>query len=162
MFRKSFIDNYNLKFMNTFHSNDIAFVFLAMAYAEKIVCVNDVLINYIKHPQAISCCRDADNFCDVEVYKCIINELKKLNLFKYLEKAIYKVMLQSYYDALFLMCKTTKYDFVAIVKKIKKLLPYEALYYNKNEAIGRKFIFIKIMPSIVSYYYFRLKNKLYK
>ena len=134
-----------------------------MAYAEKIMCVNDVLINYIKHPGATSSSRNGDNFCDVEVYKFIIYELKKRSLYKYLERSIYEVMLQSYYDALFLIKKYTKSDYIKIIKKIKRMLPYDALYYNRHEIIGRKFILIKFLPACFSYYYFfSYKNKLYK
>ena len=159
MFRKSFIDKCNLQFMNTCHSNDIAFVFLAMAHAQKIVFVNSFLINYIKHENSTSSGRTGDNFCDVVVYKHIISELKQANLFNVLEKALYKIMLKSYNDALFAMCRRTKEDYIKTVKKMKELLPFKAIFFNINKSIGRRYTLIKFLPETISYYYFHLKKK---
>ena len=159
LFKKEFVDKYNLKFMNTFHSNDIAFVLFALSYATNIVHLDKCLIEYVKHSFSITTKRNCDNFCDAEIYKLIIKKIKEDNVLKDYEKSLYGIMLQSYYDALYTTGYRDKYNYIGIVKKIKQFLPNKALYYYKSEIAGRKFILIKFTPAFVSYYYFLFKNK---
>ena len=86
LYRKSFIDKYNLKFQPIHSSNDCFFVMSAFALADKITCLRDCLIYYrINVATSLQANRDKEPLLFIEPLvgiKEILTKYKKIDLFE--------------------------------------------------------------------------------
>ena len=74
LYRADFIRKHNIEFQNLRSTNDMLFVFMALVLAEKITCIDDVLITHlIATGTQLSETRDKDPFC----FLIAVYELKK-------------------------------------------------------------------------------------
>jgi glycosyltransferase involved in cell wall biosynthesis len=87
LFDRKFIDKYDLKFQEQRTSNDMLFVFSAVALAEKIEIVDEVLAHQRRNnPSSLSNTREKSWQCFYEALKALKAALEKHNIYWILEQ----------------------------------------------------------------------------
>ena len=85
LIRKDLIDEYQLRFMLLPRSNDIYFIFMAMALAKRITVVPEVFVNYRQSGESLQANNAKSPWNWYEAVKSIRNELEKQGIYKDLE-----------------------------------------------------------------------------
>ena len=87
LFRRSFIENYNLTFQNTRSTNDALFCFMAVQLASSISVVDEVLVTHRMHETSLAATRDKDPLCFIEAVEAIEKALRKHELYEKVERS---------------------------------------------------------------------------
>lgn len=85
LIRRDLIDEYQLRFMLLPRSNDIYFIFMAMALAKRITVVPEVFVNYRQSGESLQANNAKSPWNWYEAVKSIRNELEKQGIYKDLE-----------------------------------------------------------------------------
>lgn len=138
LFRKTLIDKYQIEFMPLNRCNDVFFVFMAMALAERVTILNEEFVNYRQSENSLQATNDRSPWSWFEALK----ELKR----KLIEHGIYEAVEQSFVNYAFGLCMynlfslKTPQTFKIFYEKIKNhefdelemFLEDESQYYSYN------------------------------
>lgn len=69
IFRRSFIEKYNLKFQNIRSTNDALFCFMAIHLANSITITDEILVTHRQHNSSLESTRDKDPLCFINAIK---------------------------------------------------------------------------------------------
>lgn len=87
IFRRSFIEKYNLKFQNIRSTNDALFCFMAIHLANSITITDEILVTHRQHNSSLESTRDKDPLCFINAIKKIKHDLNKYNLYDKVKKS---------------------------------------------------------------------------
>lgn len=87
LIRKSLIDKYNIQFMPLQRCNDVYFIFLSLAVAEKITILNEVFVNYRQSPVSLQATNDKSPWDWYTAIKTLKNKLIELGIFPNVEQS---------------------------------------------------------------------------
>lgn len=90
LFKACFIKEHQLQFQSLHHSNDTFFVLMSLCLAQKITCINDILVHYRQHSQSLAHNTTLHLDCFALALKKLCDELLKNNLYKQYEKSFIK------------------------------------------------------------------------
>jgi len=87
LFRKSFIEQYQLRFQEISHSNDGYFVIMAMYSAKRISILREPLVKHrVNRENSIETSHDKNPLCFYEMHRAIKDGLEKLGIFYAIKK----------------------------------------------------------------------------
>lgn len=88
LYKKSFIEKYNLRFPNLQNTEDAYFVFMSLVLADRISVIEDALITHrVNNQTQLSQSREKGLFCFAEAIEDIKKELEERNLYQYVKKS---------------------------------------------------------------------------
>lgn len=88
LFKRSLIDEYDLRFQSISSTNDALFVFCAISLANRIVFIDEDLVLYRMHPKSISATRSKNPHNSRKAYEAISEHLSQYpDIWKRCEKA---------------------------------------------------------------------------
>ena len=88
LYKKSFIERYNLRFPNLQNTEDVYFVFMSLVLADRISVIGDALITHrVNNQTQLSQSRERGLFCFAEAIEDIKKELEERNLYQYVKKS---------------------------------------------------------------------------
>ena len=78
LFLRSFIEQHGLRFQSVRQANDVYFVMMALFYAERIVTLNDHLMNYrVNNDSSLSETVSQSKYCSGNAFLSVLKELEK-------------------------------------------------------------------------------------
>ena len=121
----------NLKFQNLRSTNDMLFVFMALALAKRISYINKILVTHRRNrPNQLSQTRDKDPFCFIEAIYALKRDLEKNGLYNRLEQSCVNWIVD------FCRWQTNTISTesrIAVIKKLKCETFHKLKIYDKSE-----------------------------
>lgn len=139
LYKRDFVEKHNLEFQNLTSSNDLFFVFLSLALAEKITTVDEYLITHrLNNGSNISQQRSKDPLCFIKAINRLKEELVARGLYETYERAfvnwVVEFCLWQYTSMDTEQSKKIVYDYLA--KNIDKMMDLHLknpdYYYDKK------------------------------
>ncbi len=98
LFSHEYIKRAGISFQEIDRTNDLVFVNMALAKAERIVVVNEELIYYrTSYDKSLQATYDKTPTDFIYAYKCLKNELKKSGLFELYKISFFRTLLEAIY-----------------------------------------------------------------
>lgn len=97
LFRKAHIEKYDLKYMSLTNSNDVYFVYMAMAMAERIDVLYDRLVYYRQSPNSTQATKEKDPLCWYEALTALREGLIGEGIFEKVENSYLNYSLSFFY-----------------------------------------------------------------
>ncbi|MCR4754395.1 MAG: glycosyltransferase [Lachnospiraceae bacterium] len=97
LFRKLFIEKHDLKYMSLSNSNDVYFVYMALALAERIDVLYDRLVYYRQSPYSTQATKEKAPMCWYEALTALKEGLSKEGIFEKVEKSYLNYVLSFFY-----------------------------------------------------------------
>lgn len=126
MYKREFVQKYDLKFQNLRQANDTYFVIMSLYFAEKIVTVKDRLITYRSNNSSSLTGKASDTqYCAYDSYKATWEELKKQKDFDLVKKGFQVRFVGGMLYALTIQSRMDKYQLLYERIKEKGLDEFE-------------------------------------
>lgn len=183
LYRRSFIDKYNLKFQGTRSGNDVLFTCTANYCAKSIAYLPEALLTYrIYLPGSLTSTRDKSKTCCIEIYGALKEFLINHNDFdKYkiswerafrsslkwlfgvisnkeeliakIVEAGYRSVLPSPYQTLSYRIPIIKENLIKVVKYTSQLVPSISILIPQEEVLGKDDLSLKTLCGSYSHIY---------
>ena len=153
LFKKDFVEKYNLKFQNLRSSNDLLFVFLGLVLANGITIVDEKLVTHRRFTGTqLSETREKNPLCFFYAIEKLKLELKSQNLYNSYERSFVnwavdfcfwhiRTINQSYQKEIKDFLKTKLPELIGEHAFDKKFFYKKRLYNSLQKLLGRKSIF---------------------
>lgn len=164
LIRKSLIEKYHIQFMSLPRCNDVYFIFLTLAVADKITILDETLVNYRQSPASLQATNDKSPWDWYTAIKALKDKLINLGIFENVEQSFMNYALSLCIYNLFSLKNGA--NFTEFYNRVKTeifeelgLLTYDPNnYYSYNDRNYKKFCNI-IEYEASEYLFYERKNE---